>query len=446
MENSTVNTPCGMLKGIREDGIRKFLGIRFASCRRWERAKEITSWEGVYDATEFGPGPMQERSFMGNAASEEASFYYNEFYKGRPLAYDEDCLYLNVYAPEHAENCPVLFFIYGGAFASGQSNELEFDGTEYAKRGIVFVSANYRVNMMGMFCHPMIQDKYGASGNDFLYDQRVGIDWVIHNIHALGGNHRQITLMGQSAGAACVEMQMRAPVNKGLFHGGIMLSAPGLASNAYRPCPKEKAYTVWDELYRASGCTSIEELQEMPVRDLYDLWYSLKHSNRWHFTTFVIDHNMIPDNFQTPLDGPMIGGSTTEDGMPYLMHKMVRGFAEKQQRANKPDAYVYLFGRHLPGDDFGAWHASDLWYVFGTLDRSWRPFTEADRALSRQMIDYFSNFVKTANPNGEQLPSWLPAQKGRKEIMFFGDNGCAMKKPESLRMLKATIYYNGPKG
>ena len=121
------------------------------------------------------------------------------------------------------------------------------------------------------------------------------------------------------------------------------------------------------------------------------------------------------------LDIPYMAGSTSDDIVPPVVFRMAKGWCRLQADQGRHPSYTWFFDRQLPGDDEGAWHSSDLWYWFGTLDNCWRPFTEKDRDLSREMTDYLTNFAKTGDPNGAGLPQWLPQQKGQNRVMRLGE-------------------------
>ena len=123
---------------------------------------------------------------------------------------------------------------------------------------------------------------------------------------------------------------------------------------------------------------------------------------------------------------PYLMGSTSEDVVPPIVHKMAKGWARLQADQGKQPSYAYFFSRQLPGDEKGAWHSADLWYAFGTLDSCWRPFTEWDRALSEAMVSYLTNFAKTGDPNGPGLAEWLPVKKGQTQVLRFGDRDITM--------------------
>lgn len=150
MQTKTIATPCGNVIGeITPYGLR-FRGIKYATAGRFEMPAEVRSFGGDFDATKQGVCCPQMRAFW----NEEHRFYYQEFRKGKEFTYSEDCLILDVHAPDNAKNCPVIVFIHGGSFTGGSINEMQFNGSAYTKRGVIFIAINYRLNVFGFL--PMV--------------------------------------------------------------------------------------------------------------------------------------------------------------------------------------------------------------------------------------------------------------------------------------------------
>ena len=146
MNNILINTKCGIIEGISEQDHNKFLGIRYGEANRFEVTREVKAWEGIYSAKSFGAACIQKRTF---SPEKEDSFYYREFRKGIEFNYSEDCQFLNIWTPKTGKRLPVILYIHGGAFQSGCGNEKPFDGQFYAKKGIIFVTCNYRLGPLG---------------------------------------------------------------------------------------------------------------------------------------------------------------------------------------------------------------------------------------------------------------------------------------------------------
>lgn len=436
MNDRIRTTPCGPIRGVegKEPWITVYKGIRYAEAGRWEYPRQVTSWEGTYQADTFGNCSYQPRSFFDEAAMAEKAFYYHEFRLGETYTYDEDCLFLNIWAPEEAKNAPVLFYIHGGGFKGGCGHEKHFDGTAYCRQGIIVVTINYRLGPMGFVSLPQLKEEAGATGNYGMMDQVTALKWVRDNIAAFGGDPDRITIMGQSAGAMSVQQLCVSPLTDGLFAGAIMLSGGGVAKDFASTAKAEDAYGFWEELMRRLNVSDLEAFRKTPVADLFREFQAMCKEDPGSMRCYspVIDGHFLTETaLETAKKGkqkmiPYLMGSTSEDIVPPIVYKMAKGWARLQADQGKCPSYAFFFERQLPGDDKGAWHSSDLWYEFGSLANGWRPFTEWDYQLSDMMVRYFASFIKTGNPNTEGLPQWPPVQKGENRVMRFGDKKAAM--------------------
>ena len=435
MKEIYLDTPCGSIKGVSEDGVNRFLGIRYATAARFEYAEEVTHWDGVYEALGYGAAPIQMRTY--EKYRNENAHYEVEFLKGVKAEYSEDCLFLNIWSPENAKDCPVLVVIYGGGNMKGHTNEKEFDGTEFAKRGIVVVTLNYRVNIFGLMAIKELEKPDGRCGNFIYYDQHTAFNFIRHNITSFGGNPENMTLIGQSAGAASCETQIKSPLNKGYFKNAIIQSSAGFSTVIKGKDNRENLYELWSKVYDETGCQSVEELKTMPAEKLFETYMNVASTNQLAYANFVYDENFTGASKNQPCDINIICGMTSEDTMPLIFYIMMRLLAKKQK--GYADTYSYYFCRQLPGDELGAWHSSDLWYTYGSLDKCWRPFTAEDRKLSNTMMEYFANFIRTGSPNGEDLEEWPSYQKNSKAFMHFDIGECKAKKPKVLQILRNTF-------
>lgn len=445
--NYIIDTPCGKIKGVKSNikGIIAFKGIRYATAERFQLPKEVTSWEGVYDATNYGNCSFQPRAFYNEEENLKKIFYYNEFRKGENYTYSEDCLFLNIWVSEEikkGDNLPVLIYIHGGGFTGGCGHELHFDGPIWPKKGVIGVTINYRLGPLGFTCSEELRKRDGHSGNYGLYDQVTAIKWVKNNIASFGGNPENITIMGQSAGAMSVQQLCLSPLTKGLFSKAIMSSGGGV--NKLLSTPKEKKqYEFTRKMIEFSGVTTFEEFEKISVDRLFNVWNKAKSEVMGMPSTPVIDGNLITDSVSNILKRneqhqiPYMVGSNSEDIVPIFIYKMAKTWCDNQDIPS----YCYLFNHQLPGDDNGAWHSADLWYHFGTLKNVWRPFSEDDYFLSDKMTDYLTNFVKTGNPNGDSLPIWKPSNKKEKKVMHFGNNFVGMKKVNKGKLWK-NLFFN----
>ena len=434
-----VKTPCGLLQGAagRLPGTAAYKGIRYATAGRWEYPTQVTSWEGTYDATQYGSCSYQPRAFYDEELNEKKYFYYNEFRKGASYTYSEDCLFLNVFTPDTAregDKLPVLIYIHGGGYTGGCGHEKHFDGPVWPAKGVIGVTLNYRLGLMGFVCLPQLEEEAGHTGNYGLYDQMTAIKWVKDNIASFGGDPDNITIMGQSAGGASVQLQCQSPLTDGLFQRAVMSSGCGMGGMLMGK--KDSNMAFWQEVMNRCGCKSLAEFRALPAEKLFEAWNRYKKDIKGGGTAVfpVTDGHFVVEGSQ-PKDIPYMAGSTSHDMAPPIIQSM----AKKWITGRQTPSYTWFFDRMLPGDDCGAWHSSDLWYWFGTLPNCWRPMEDKDRALSAEMVGYLTNFCKTCNPNGEGLPAWQPSGKAQKKVLHMGEQETHMGNPSTLKLIKIML-------
>ena len=435
-----VTTPCGPITGCagRVPGTIAYKGIRYATAGRWEYPKIVTGWDGVYNATAYGHCSYQPRSFYDEEKNEKKYFYYNEFRKGETYSYDEDCLFLNIFTPEDAQQgqkLPVLVYIHGGGFTGGCGHEKHFDGPVWPRQGIIGVTLNYRLGPMGFVCLPQLEAEADHTGNYGLYDQMTAIQWVKNNIAAFGGDPENITIMGQSAGAASVQLLSQSPLTQGLFQKAVMSSGCGLGGML--SCKKETSMAFWQEVMNRCGCNDLITFRALPPQQLFDAWNAAKKEVKGGTAAaFPIADGHFSTEKPVPHDIYYMAGSTSHDMAPPILQSMTKKWISKRQKPS----YTWYFDRMLPGDDCGAWHSSDLWYWFGTLPNCWRPMQEKDQQLSDQMVQYLCNFAKTGDPNkAAQLPTWIASGKGQNRVMVLGEKDTHMGKPSMLKMISTML-------
>ena len=431
-----IKTPCGEIRGCagRVPGTIAYKGIRYATAGRWEYPKQVTSWEGIYDATQYGSCSYQPRAFYNEEENLKKIFYYNEFRKGETYTYSEDCLFLNVFTPETAregDKLPVLIYIHGGGFTGGCAHEKHFDGPVWPAKGIIGVTLNYRLGPMGFVCLQELAEEADHTGNYGLYDQMTAIRWVRDNIAAFGGDPENITIMGQSAGAASVQMLCQSPLTDGLFQKAVMSSGCGLGGMMSGKMGTSLAF--WKEIMKRCGCENLAQFRALPVEKLFEVWQAAKKEVKGGAAScFPVMDGHFAVAGTPPRNIPYMAGSTSHDMAPPILQSMTR----KWISAREKPSYTWYFDRMLPGDSCGAWHSSDLWYWFGTLENCWRPMEDKDFALSDQMTDYLCNFVRTGDPNkAAQLPTWVASGRGQKRVLCMGEKDTQMGKPNLLKLI-----------
>ena len=438
-----VNTPCGAVRGTRgkHPATVAYKGIRYASAGRFEYPTEVTSWEGVYDATEYGACAYQARSFYNEAEMPKKAFYYNEFRKGESYKYSEDCLFLNIFTPERVEEpLPVIIYIHGGSFTGGCGHEKHFDEPIWPTMGVIGVTINYRLGPFGFAVLPELMEEAGRTGNYGLYDQLIAIKWIKHNISAFGGDPDNITIMGQSAGAMSVQQHVLSPLSRGLFGKAVMCSGGGVSSMMTAPKP-ESRYAYWKMIMDKCGATTLEEIRAIPPERLYAVWQENKKATMGGGCSPTVDgelvvgaaHKLFKKGEQHKI--PYMLGTTSHDVIPPILYSMAKKWCD-----GNDTAYLWFFERALPGDSHGAWHSADLWYWFGTLDNCWRPFTERDRALSEEMCVRLCSFARDGEPNASGYLEWTCGENA----LILGDEPSRLGRPSRRRLWKTMLTNEAP--
>ena len=427
-----IQTRYGQIEGMERNGYQVFLGVPYAQPPvgelRWKAPQALRPWQGILRADHFSARSMQP-------TDREKGFYDKEFrdepqYTTTP---DEDSLYLNIWVPSDAagKKLPVAFWIHGGAFMTGSGFEKEFDGEAYCRKGIILVTINYRLNIWGFLAHPWLsaENEHHVSGNYGILDQIAALNWVYENIEAFGGDPENITVFGQSAGAMSTQTLISSPLTGSRIRRAIMQSGGGYRIGLNRDdLTLATLEEFGTEFTRLAGVQNLKEMRELPAERIMALTGEFMQAvfpkSHGLFLVPAIDGYVLPDNYSAAIeqgrikDIPYLLGSNKNDimttpeqiasGEKGPLQKGCEAFALRQDQLGRAPVYVYDFRRDLPGDDAGAFHSAELWYSFGTLGRAWRPFTEEDFALSETMLDYWTNFMRTGDPNGGSLKDWRP--------------------------------------
>ncbi len=440
MEERVIQTTGGMVRGYVQEDAVFFRGIPYAKTPRFELPQPI-SWEGVFDATKGETDCPQFSTFIDE--SKAGSFYYEEFRNNLTFTYDENFMTLNIVVPKNAKNCPVLVFIHGGGHETGTVGEPPYGlCTEYVKRDVVFVSVGYRLNVFSLY----------EANNFGLHDQIAAACWVRDNIAAFGGDPSKITLAGQSAGAMSITDLMYCDKLKGVIQGVVLISGGGMVPRFAGPWTREQAKPFWQKVREAAGVKTEEEFKRLPAETIWHAWYKTSRETKGFAAIQPsIDGQIITDVPQEvfknkkELDVPIMIGVTSQDFLPVILYESAYSWGRNNARDGKAPVYGYFFDRELPGNRFKAFHACDLWYLFG-MKQCWRPFEQKDYALSQEMISYTANFVKNTDPNGENLPEWKPLSKKQKGFRLFDGVSKGYIKPWKCRykVLKTMLWDKGP--
>lgn len=439
-----ISTKLGKIRGVDTGDCIEFRGIRYATAERFKKALPVTKWAGVYDATRFGACCYQRRAFTDDSVTNP--FYHKEFRKGLSFTYSEDCLFINIWKPKTEGKCPVLVYVHGGSFTGGSGDEGHIRGNAFAKEGVMVVTLNYRLGPYGFACHPDFTTEDGACGNFGLFDQALAFKWIKENIADYGGDENNITLSGQSAGAMSVDMQLSNPDIEGIFSGAILISGAGLQRFVLKPIsPEKEGKEFWEKIAQKAGLSSVEGLRTLEPDKLFTAWEEAQKEVKLAIrcTLPCYDGYIVRKggyNEKTIPDMPYLIGITTNDMFPAILEHTTKKWTKYAQRNFRNKCFVYSFGRALPGDDIGAWHAADLLYAFKTLDFNWREFEPIDYEISDKMFACYKAFCENQNPNCREVPRW---DSGIEAPMYFGDV-TGPRKLETKLFLKNTVKHKGP--
>lgn len=451
---NVIKTKCGEIRGTtcQWEGVTAYKGIRYATAERWKYPEMITHWDGIYEAAEYGNCSYQPRAFYDESKMPEKAFYYNEFRKGETYTYSDDCLFLNVFTPETAteeSNLPVIVYIHGGGYTGGCGHEKHFNAPVWPTKDVIGVTINYRLGPMGFMCLPELEAESGHTGNYGLYDQMTALRWVKENIKEFGGNPENITVMGQSAGAMSVLNHCISPLTDGLFAKAVMNSGGGVHKLMNSNATAKDRFVFWQKVMADADCMSLEELRALDAEKLFASFQKVKKATKGAgmIASPCIDGEFLTESGLSVTakgeqkDIPYMMGSTSHDIVPPIVQGMAKEWCLKQAEQKKQPSYCWFFDRMLPGDDNGAWHSSELWYFFGTLDNCWRPFSAHDEKLSEAMVDALCNFAKTGNPNKEGRDTWKPVTSSKDDILIWGEKMPRMGKPSKMKLWK-TMFTN----
>ena len=500
-EQALIGTPQGPIQGVSTDdkNIYNFKGIPFAAPPigelRWAAPEPAPKWNELKTADTFGNRCMQpsgveggffNRLIEGHGLGKIKNYLITKAVAAQePSPMSEDCLYLNVrtgnlprddqdtYSPQ-----PVMVWIHGGGHQFGSSDFNYYQSNGLAKKGVVFVTINYRLGAMGYMAHPALSkaDPNGVSGNYGTLDQIAALKWVRENISAYGGDPENVTIFGESAGAWSVTELMASPLAEGLFHKAIGQSG----SSSYHMGQMEGEGVGWPSGYatgaKVAAALGLEaptaaELRAIPAKDVQNI-ITEEMSEGFHH---IRDGHVFPENVGIAFAKgefnkvPMLFGYNSDEGTLFfpddpqptvwlpntnpgtasdlttqlfqafpneasnlvslydldtdfqnggtqMMGDEIFGvnirYVARQNEAQGEDSYLYYFSRVPPSkkQTLGAFHAAEIPFVFGSYE-SILGQSKEDKALEDLMQNYWVNFAKTGNPNGDGLAGW-PMHKG----------------------------------
>ena len=460
-----VKTEAGLVAGeTLPSGVQVFKGIPFGAPPtgnlRWREPQPVTKWSGVRDAKAWGNVCIQPNQPKRTPVNVTVDL------PGSPKM-SEDCLYLNVWtqANRAGDRRPVMLWIFGGAYSEGGGSTPHNNGENLARKGVVLVTFNYRLGIFGFYAHPELTNETGrnASGNQALADAIGALRWIKANVSNFGGDPNNVTIFGESAGAAIVGMLSGSPVAKGLFRRAIAESGGWMGLGMAQMTPRARAEESAGPRGRGAGrggqggqgrgaspagaapppapIPSLAELRARTTEEIRTMGLGGGQP--------IIDGWIIPEDLsitfangkQNPVD--VIAGynkdehtgfggvNNTNTAQRDAMAWHARLFAEKQTQLGKK-AYFYSFTHeppHEPGvPNLRATHAAEMVYVFNNLhaprmipDRSsprLAATSEKDRTIAEIMSGYWVNFARTGDPNAPGLPVW-PVFKDRNAPPHF---------------------------
>lgn len=460
---ATARTESGLVRGHGTD-VKKFYGIPYAAAPvgdlRWKPPQPAKQWAGERDSKDFGDFCIQP-----------------EEYPEQRGKMSEDCLNLNVWTPaKHKDDrLAVIVWIHGGGYAYGSGSHPSYDGESLARRGVVVVTLNYRLGILGFMAHPDLtaESPQKASGNYGLMDQTAALKWVQRNIAAFGGDPAKVTVMGQSAGAHAISTLMTSDMAQGTFQKAIMQSV-----GVMRPTiPLKEA-----EQYGLRFGKDLDTLRKLPATDFIEL-LKKQPSGRTLATgrpiSIINDGYVVklPD-YQAFASGkfakvPILVGNNENEGggatrnwpiktVADFQRFVQQSFKGKEQAAwaayavpsddkvtqaladlyadteylfgtrellaryqeHGLKSYHYVFTRHRNDAAATAIHGDELQYVFDNLQAPHRgkkrPFNFADAEIAKSMADAWAQFAKTGDPNMHGANAWKPYDTRDQFYMNFG--------------------------
>ena len=485
-----VKIDSGALLGARMDGVVVFRGIPYAAAptgpHRWRAPAPVQAWNGTRNATQPGNDCMQNRRADDKAVTS--------------LPISEDCLYLNVWtpAPASAAKLPVMVWIHGGGFTSGSGSAAIMDGSRLAARGVILVTFNYRLGRFGFFAHPALtaEGAGAAVGNYGLMDQITALEWVKRNIQAFGGDPANITIFGESAGGDAVNQLMLSPFASGLFAKAISQSGGGRTplpvldrDQAGLPSAEARGLAFARDMGIKDG-DALQKLRALPAAKVLGK-IDLLTPERDTYSGLMIDGRIVSssaaDGFAAGRQAkvPYVVGATSDE--LGLVPSMLRGFVNKDlvarlggsadavtvayggkdafkrhiasdilfveparfmaaraAKAGQP-AYLYRFGyvaEAKRADQDGAWHATDVAYIFDNLAAMGHKLTAADEAAARNLADIWASFAKSGVPGIDGQPAWPAYSAGEDRLYDFTTAGPVVAPAGGKHLDAITAHYS----
>jgi para-nitrobenzyl esterase len=484
---TVIPTESGPVEGVQENGLEVFKGLPFAAPPigplRWRAPEMPTLWSGIRLADQFGPICMQIGSYPEDAPPE-------------PM--NEDCLYLNIWVPPHAaaDKLPVMVWIYGGGLENGSASTPLYAGDELARKGVIVVTANYRLGVLGFLAHPDLsrESPQHVSGNYGLLDQIAALRWVHRNIAAFGGDPTRVTVFGQSSGSISISELVTSPLASNLFQRAI-----GESGGLFEPIELAPDFKLVDAeqighaFAAKTRARNLQALRAMPAVELAKVHFNphaivdgyvlprapyeaysegkqndvdlLIGSNANEGRLFLPNHPITATTLTRQLNedfssllvllaGP---GPAANDQQAQALFVTFEGemrfgwdmwaWARLQANAGKHTVFLYRYTQSSPyrvGDKYFGWgasHGMEMPYVFDHLDQQTLPWTPQDRGLASVMSAYWTNFAKSGDPNGMGLPIWPSFSPANQHAMRLGETIAPGPLPDEADLRRIDRLY-----
>ena len=470
-----------------DESVRIYCGVPYAKAPvgelRFKEPQDLDNWTGTLDCTSFAPRAMQNdrAPAMDTLIDMYAMGGWHPDYEMHPVQeMSEDCLYLNLWRPNTDEvNLPILVYIHGGSLTGGTSAFSDYNGETYAKNGVIMITIAYRLGVFGYFAHQDLieESPNNTTGNYGLLDQIKALEWVNKNAIYFGGDKNNITIAGESAGSSSISAICSSPLAKNLFKRAIGESSSLVVKtppHTFRTL--DDAIDMGEKIMDEFNCLSIDDLRNVSASELVKTQYTnssmtldgyaltktpyevyLAHENNEE--ALLNGYNVKEsDAFVVPmfLLSPTNKKNIKERLITYFDEEAANAIYDLYKDKIEEDAFntfneiisVYWFiGPHHSWSNmaanngvkvyryqftkengyYGTYHSGEMIYVYGNIERKNLSFAynEDDYKLQDIMVKYFTNFIKTGNPNGEGLPEWSE----------YLSNGNVMELGEQVRSI-----------
>ncbi len=475
----------GKVQGVYNSNktVEVYAGIPYAKAPvgelRWKEPQDVENWEGVRDCSTFAPKSMQakESGVFNTIKDIYAEGGWHPDFNMYPLEEaSEDSLYLNIWRPAGKTNLPILVYIHGGSLTSGSASDFNINGETFALNDVIMITVAYRLGVFGYFAHEDLisESPNNTTGNYGLLDQIKALKWVNDNAAYFGGDKNNITIAGESAGSSSISAICSSPLASGLFKRAIGESSSLVVKtppHTYRSL--NNALKTGKSIMEEFGCSSIEELRNIPAEKLVQ--------TKFENSGMTLDGYALTKNPYEVYEAhenneeALLNGYNVKEADPFvILTTLTSPVTKKNIEQRLKDAFGSVYGKQVydlykdainknaakafneiysvywfifpheswsnmalaAGDTvyryqftkengfYGTYHFGEVVYAYGNISKSNKQFAykDEDRLLSQMMVKYWTNFIKTGNPNGGGLPTWSTYNGVDKKVMELGSN------------------------